>query len=311
MVDHSVTPSAVVRGKALALGEAGTSWLERLPAVVAEVERRWSVTAGEPLSGGTTAYVARVTGAGGRQAVVKIGLPGPGFAREMRTVVAARGVGYVQVLEADVERNAMLLEALGPSVDRLGLSPEDQIAVLCAMLRRAWELPRDALPDEEPCDKAADLGDGIAQFWTDLGRPCSATVIDRALTFARQLSDGFDPDSSRILHGDTAPANALQVLMPRPGAEGGFVFVDPDGFCGDPAYDVGVLLRGWSAELLAGDAPALAGRYCRLLAVDSGVDVEAVWAWGFLERVSTGLYLLSLGAEDLARPLLITAELLV
>ena len=37
-------------------------------------------------------------------------------------------------------------------------------------------------------------------------------------------------------------------------------------------------------------------------------DPEAVWQWGFIERVSTGLYVTSFGAERVGRPVLGTAQ---
>ena len=45
-----------------------------------------------------------------------------------------------------------------------------------------------------------------------------------------------------------------------------------------------------------------------LLASTGGLDETAVWQWGYLERVSTGLYALSLGAESQGRQHLRTAE---
>jgi streptomycin 6-kinase len=38
------------------------------------------------------------------------------------------------------------------------------------------------------------------------------------------------------------------------------------------------------------------------------MDPAAIWEWGFLERVSTGLYALSLGEDQLARPFFATAD---
>jgi len=38
------------------------------------------------------------------------------------------------------------------------------------------------------------------------------------------------------------------------------------------------------------------------------MDPDAIWEWEYLERVSAGRYALSPGADDLARPLLTTAE---
>ncbi|MHB8301059.1 MAG: hypothetical protein ACYDDW_21465, partial [Dermatophilaceae bacterium] len=48
-----------VREKAAQLGDAGAAWLSGLPELIADLERRWSVTTGEPLTGGTV----RVRGA--------------------------------------------------------------------------------------------------------------------------------------------------------------------------------------------------------------------------------------------------------
>lgn len=64
-------------------------------------------------------------------------------------------------------------------------------------------------------------------------------------------------------------------------------------------------LRDWSPQLLAGDTSSVARRYC------TGLDETAIWEWGFLDRVSTGLYILKFGAGDLARPFFVTAERLV
>lgn len=90
------------------------------------------------------------------------------------------------------------------------------------------------------------------------------------------------------------------------------MFVDPDGFIGDPDCDAGVALRDWCPPLLASDdAPSLARRYCRLLAERSGMDEQAIWEWGFLERVSTGLYVLCFGYQQESRFFLDSAEKLI
>ena len=87
----------------------------------------------------------------------------------------------------------------------------------------------------------------------------------------------------------------------------GYKFVDPDGLFAEPAYDLGILMRGWNEELLAGDTLALGRARCAMLAELTGVDGEAIWQWGFIERVSTGLLLTQLGLPD-ARDTLAIAE---
>jgi streptomycin 6-kinase len=259
--------------------------------------------------------VAAARTADGRDAVLKLVVPDPHLTQQVRTMVEAGGSGYAELLGYDIERHAMLMEALGPSMDRLGLTPYRAIELLCRTLRRAWRVaPWPELTAGSAADpareKAGQLRELVGRLWEELDRPCPERVIARALSYADRRAAAFDPARCVVVHGDPHPGNALRVPAPRPGAESGYVFVDPDGFLADRAYDLGVVLRDWCAELLAGDAPALARRYCRLLAEHSGVDEVAIWEWGYLERVSTGLFVARLGERELARPYLRTARLL-
>ena len=265
----------------LAGAKGGDRWLADLPATIAALEDRWGITVGARLTGGTASYVAGAVTATGEPAVVKISVPGVDFDREVRTLRAAAGRGYVRLLAADLDRSAALLEPLGGSLTDSGLPPERQLAVLADLLPLAWAVPRDGLP---PTDKAAEL----AAFVGSVDR---SAVVEEALRCAERRSAAYDPDRCVVVHGDAAAANVLR----RPGE--GWVFVDPDGFVGDPAYDRGVAVRDWCAELRAATAPrALLRSYCQVL----GGDPDATWDWGFLERVSTGLYVDALGGDGRA-----------
>ncbi|MGW5865251.1 aminoglycoside phosphotransferase family protein [Streptomyces sp. NPDC055239] len=316
MTKPAVEVRPLVCQKARSFGVVGEQWLAELASVINDLERRWSidVDVGRPLLGGTSSYVVRARTGDGGEAVLKLSLPSPDFASQVRTLRLAEGQGYVRLLACDLKRHAMLQEALGPSMDRLGLAPREQIETLCAMLRRAWRVPRAAELTVDPAqEKARALGEMVGRSWERLGRPCSERVVSQALTFAGRRAAAFDPDRCVVVHGDPHPGNALRVTAPRAGADAGFVFVDPDGFLADPAYDLGVVLRDWCGELRGMDGAAARGlvrSYCALLADRAGVDERAVWEWGFLERVSTGLYVLGFGAEELGRPFLDTAELL-
>ncbi|MEQ7009889.1 aminoglycoside phosphotransferase family protein [Actinopolymorpha sp. B17G11] len=312
MAERAIEVQDVVRRKAAHLGEPGERWLTELPELIAHLERRWGITVGPALAGGTASYVARVRTADDRAAVLKLAVPEHDVTSQVRTIEDAAGRGYVELLAHDVDRHAMLLEALGPSMDQSDLPPERQIETLCATLRQAWKVRKPpgltVTPAEE---KARGLAGLVERLWERLDRPCPERVVARALEYAERRAAAFDLDRCVVVHGDPHPANALRVLADRAGAESGFVFVDPDGFLADPAYDLGVVLRDWCPQLLAADdAPRLARRYCRHLSAATGVDETAIWEWGFLERVSTGLYTLNFGAEELSRPILDTAELL-
>ncbi|HUC20246.1 MAG TPA: aminoglycoside phosphotransferase family protein, partial [Candidatus Polarisedimenticolaceae bacterium] len=206
--------------------------------------------------------------------------------------------------------SAMLQEALGESMDKLGLSPEQSLKILAHLLAQAWQTPSG--PDLSAISsnqKAKSLYDLIDELSAKLNKTYSRRIVPQALAYAENRLRNFDATAFMYLHGDPHPANALQTPDSRTGTVSSFVFVDPDGFIGDPAYDLGVVLRDWCPQLLAASDPhGLAREYCRLLASESHIDEGIIWEWSYIERVASGLYLMSLGLEEEARPFLETAE---
>ena len=117
-----------------------------------------------------------------------------------------------------------------------------------------------------------------------------------------------------VVHGDAAAANALQVLgVATPGVNAGTCSsIRRTGWFGDPTYDLGVALRDWCPELMASlDPRADMASYSEVLATRSGLDIEAIRDWAYLERVSTGLHVLAIGASDLSRAFFQTAQTLI
>jgi streptomycin 6-kinase len=296
----------LTRHRLAALGDEGAAWTAALPELLAGLAREWSLTLERSLPGGSASFVARVRTADGRPAVVKVAVAAEGWPEQVATLARAGGRGYVRLLRSDPERRAVLLEHLGPALSRRGRTVPDQLRLLADTLAVAWQDPD---PGAVPLDKAASLARLIQQAWDRLDRPCPVRVLDQALAYAERRSAEPHPDLV-VVHGDPHPDNLLVVPEPRAGAETGFVFVDPDGFVADRAYDLGVVLRDWSSRMQGRDARAAAEGFCALLAECSGVDAQRIWEWGYLERVSTGLYLLDVvGAPDrMARPFLSSAE---
>ncbi len=315
VADSAIILPDVVLAKAAVDGDRGRGWADALPDMVADLQAMWSLRVDEQLTGGTSAYVAMATTQSGGRAVIKIAVPATtDFPREVRTLELADGRGYVRLLAHDSSRRAMLLEPLGVPLNLTCQTPERQLATVAAVLPHVWSLPLNVDRQGQSCwagtpvDKAASLEESIVELWQELDQPCPERVLIRAIDCAQKLSRSFAPDRAVVVHGDAATANLLRVPAPRSGADAGFVFVDPSTFVGDPAYDLGVALRDWGTELLAGDAARLARQWCKLLADGGGMDEVAVWQWGYLERVSTGLYAESLGGNG--RLHLLTADLL-
>jgi streptomycin 6-kinase len=198
------------------------------------------------------------------------------------------------VYAIDAAGGAVLLERLGPPLATLGLSVDAQIAVICETLVEAWTTPSEGTRAMSGAEKARSLSEFIAVTWRDLGKPCSAHIIDTALRYAEERRQRFNPHSSVLAHGDAHPWNTLLVPRALPRR---FKFIDPDGLFIEPAYDLAIPMREWSSELLSGDPLTLGIQRCRQLAALTGVEPAPIWQWGFIERISTGLLCLKLGLQ--------------
>jgi streptomycin 6-kinase len=267
----------VVRATAVRAG-AG-AWPARLPELVAGLERDWGITVGRAYHGPTEAYVARAVRADGTPAVLKLLVPRPGQAADEITVLRlADGAGCVRLLESDVERSALLLDRLGPSLYDLGLPIERRLEIMCALAARMWRPAPDAgLPTG--AEKGRWLVEHIETSWAALEQPCSRAAVDHALACAERRIAAHSAERAVLVHGDVHQWNTLQTR------NGGFALVDPDGLLAEPEYDLGVLMREDPLELMAGDPRERA----RWLAARAGCDPVAIWEWGVIERVSTGL----------------------
>ncbi|HEX6418048.1 MAG TPA: hypothetical protein VFZ77_06115, partial [Acidimicrobiales bacterium] len=84
----------------------------------------------------------------------------------------------------------------------------------------------------------------------------------------------------------------------------GFRLVDPDGLLAEPACDLGVLMREDPLELLEGD-PWWRARW---LAARTGLDATAIWEWGVVERVATGLVATRIGLQPVGGQMLAVAD---
>ncbi|WP_341924284.1 aminoglycoside phosphotransferase family protein [Nocardioides psychrotolerans] len=300
------------RARVASLGDAGRAWVGALPGVLDELCEQWGLTLGRPVPGGSGSYVVRAETASGEQRVVKVATPDVDLTDQARTLGAARGVGYALLHAHDPPRNALLLESLGTALELTPRPPEETLAIVADTLAEAWLLPLDTAPDPAPGDdKASRLHRMLVDLDDRLGHPCPPRARALALDYAARRAAAHDPATCVVVHGDPHPANILRVVEPRDGATSGHVFVDPDGFRADPAYDLGVAVRDWTGRLDVADPRGVIEGYCALLAGRTGIDEQRIWEWGYLERVTTGLFVTSFGGTTLGRRLLDSADLLL
>jgi streptomycin 6-kinase len=286
----------VVRNKAIAAGTP--EWLDRLPQLVASLERDWSIEVGAVFGDATEAYVAAATVADGTEAVLKVLVPRDGDAaqHEITVLQLADGEGCVRLLRSDVERGAMLLERLGPSLHDLALPIDERHQILCATAQRLWRpAPNCGLPTG--AQKGRWLVEHIVTAWEALDRPCSEQAVEHAVACAERRIVAHDDERAVLVHGDVHEWNVLR-------GHDGYRLVDPDGLLAEAEYDLGIIMREDPVELMTGDPFDRA----RMLATRTGRDAIAIWEWGVVERVSTGLLAERIDLQPVGRQMLTVAD---
>jgi streptomycin 6-kinase len=282
----------VVREKACAVG--AEEWLTALPELVLGIEADWGITVGQAFPFSTEAFVAAVSCADGSEAVLKLIVPrgGDAAAREATALRLAGGEGCVRLLREDLERGALLLEKLGRSLAEFEYPAQTRHELLVAAAQRVWRpAPESGLPTGD--EKARSLAHFITAMWDELGGP-SRAAVDHALECAERRRQAHRDDRAVLVHGDVHQWNALE-------AGDGFKLVDPDGLLAEPEYDLGIIMR---EDPLEGDLRERAA----WLAARTGLDEEAIWEWGVVERVSTGLLGTRVSLQPVAGQMLEAAE---
>lgn len=288
-------PEVVIR-KVAAIG--AEAWLAALPELVDGLLADWELEIDRVLEGGSEALVATVTGVDGAPAVLKVLIPRDGTlpTEEIRVLRHADGRGCVALLRDDETRGALLVEQLGPQLSDLGLPVRRRLEIMADTVSELWH-PAPELGLPTGADKARWLAEFVTAKWEQLDRPCSEAVVDHALACAERRAAAHDDARAVLVHGDVHRWNTLQ-------AADGFRLIDPDGLHAEAEYDLGVLLREDSLELLEVDPT----EWARMLASRTGLDATAIWEWGVVERVSTGLLCTELELPDGADMLQAAAE---
>jgi streptomycin 6-kinase len=278
------------------IADGNGSWLDELPGVVDSLAQEWSLVIGASLAGGHAALAAEVTLPDGTPAVLKIGVPGRDIGPEAVVLRLANGEGCARLLGEDLGRRALLLERLGAPMYDVVADPVRRITLLCDVAVRLWRPVGPGIDLPTGANLAERYADRLPGLWEQAGRPCSRATVADALECMDRRRLAHDDRSAVLVHGDIHEMNALQA------SDGSYKLIDPDGLRAEPAYDLGTIVR--SNPALGDDLRARTER----LASRTGVDATAIWEWGTIHRVVSGVYASSIGFQPFGDQLLATAD---
>jgi streptomycin 6-kinase len=270
-------PAAFSRRITGVFGDAGSAWLDGLPAHLSECADRWRLTIAPPFPLSYN-YVAPALRADGTHIILKLGVPNAELASEIAALRHYGGRGAVRLLDADPGRGVLLLERIEPGTTLIELDDDEAATAIAAEVMRDLRRPP---PSDHAFRTVADWAAGLSRLRDhfDGGTgPLPRRIVEIAEGMFGELLASMS--APVLLHGDLHHENILRAER-RP-----WLAIDPKGVVGEPAYEVGAFLRNPMPQLLARPdlRPTLARRVDQL-AEHLNFDRRRLLGWGIAQAV--------------------------
>ena len=254
----------------------GAEWLENLPGLLAACERRWDLTVRPTNFTLSYNYVTPATLADGTEIVLKVGVPN----REQNTEIAALrlydGRGCVRLLDADADAGILLLERLHPGEMLTTVTDDDEATRIAALAMQTMWRP---LPAAHNFPSVADWAGGLAELREEFDGgtgPFDETLVETAESLFTDLL--ASSSELVLLHGDLHHYNILS-------AGDGWLVIDPKGIAGEPAYEVGALLRNPFTLYDEPEIKQITARRLDILAETLALDRERLRQWSLAQAI--------------------------
>jgi streptomycin 6-kinase len=282
--------------------EKDRPWLARIPSTLATCERQWGLQIGPRFPTQSPHYVAPAVRADSEALVVKVCAPTGEFLQEAEALRLFAGRGMVQLLSCDPSNEVLLLERLQPGTSLSCVADNEQATSIAAtVMRQLWR----PVPRGHPFPSVSDWGAVFAHVRRHYGGgsgPFPPALLEEAETLFTELSTSMAEPV--LLHGDLHHDNILTAEREP------WLAIDPKGLIGEPAYEVGEVVRSALPEYLSSYQIArLLARRVDQLAQELQVDRARVRGWGLVQAVLSEWWCLEDGGS-LCDPALTEATLL-
>lgn len=260
-------------------GQAGATWLAKLPGLLNTFAAQWALRFDSPFADLSYNYVVPATRDDGERAVLKLGFPEPDLAREAEALRLTKGQGTVRLLAARVDCGALLLERAWPGRALQYLCKPNDVAatsIAASVMQRLWR----PLPPTHDFPSVRDWATDLKRAQAENGgiNPLPPRMLDLADGLLHDLICSMDEPV--LLHGDLHHGNIL--LSEREP----WLAIDPKGIAGEPAAETGAIIRNPMPELLSWPKlPRVLERRVHQLAEELALDRKRVHAWATVQAI--------------------------
>ncbi len=278
MNDVFIKNAIAVRGK-----EAGQKWLDSIPDLIQEYQKKWSITVSEPFTLSYN-YVAPAKRADGAQAVLKIGFPSDNeFLSEIEALREFNGQGIIKLLEFDREKGIILLERVLPGRPLSTLENDEEATRIAAgVAKKLWK-PASKSNLLTPLERWYKGFERYRARFTTHSAPLPEDIVSRGeRLFSQMLETTQEP---MLIHGDFHHLNILS------SERDGWLAIDPKGVIGDPAYDTAVFLYN-PIPMLFKKEPILniVKKRIDIFSRELGIEKKRIISWGIAQSVLSAIW---------------------
>ena len=276
-------------------GPSGAAWLDRLPALLAELLGRWELRVDGPTRHGVAAVVVPTTRRDGSRAALKVTWPHAEARHEHLALRAWDGHAAVRLLAADPSRWGLLLEELEPDHD---LDREDDLVACRVVGSILARLDRPALPRLDTLSayldglvRDTDRATQASRLYGRGGLPRRLLDHGRSLALDLRTEPGVD---ARLVHTDLHGQNVLR----RPGT-GEWVAIDPKPMSAIPEMAVAPVLWNRWYEVIGSDDPReRLNRRLETVCLHAGLDPDRARACSIVRMVRNALRALEAAGRE-------------
>jgi streptomycin 6-kinase len=249
------------------------AWLDRLPDLVEDRRRAWSLTLEPPFEGPevSAAWVAPARSRDGSAAVLKLNMPHMEADQEADGLRFWDGWPTVRLLEADDALGALLLERCEPGTWLRSIAEEEQDVVIAGLLRELWRVPDD---EHRFRPLSVMIGAWMQETKENEERWPDPPLVREGLQMFEELTR--DEREDRVLLATDLHAGNVLRAERSP-----WLVIDPKPFLGDRAYDATQHLINCMDRMREAPLRTIE-RFANLL----DVDPERIRRWMFARTAS-------------------------
>lgn len=291
-------------------GKNGEAWLKAVPHLLDQYMNKWNLRPNGQFQNLSFNYVLPVirsqnlgfsSCARQEDAVLKMGPHLSGRRREAKLLYNYAGQGAVKVLEFSAEDGVLLLEQVRPG-DSLRSALADATISDCEATEIAAKLILELMASAKDCHKngltsVAVWGLGFEKFLREnrKGTDFPVDKINKADQIFKKLVSSTTEQVG--LHGDLHHDNILQSKREP------WLAIDPKGLFGDPAYEVGALMRNPMPEIARdtvsnSELDQIQRERLKILAKNLPFSAERMWGWSYSQCILAAIWTVEDKSQD-------------